>query len=100
MPRRFTPKIVTSNDLFEGDVIYLGRNGEWVREIELARLFEDEAEAHEALAAADLQRNRHVGAYLADAMRDNEGVPYPTHFRERFRTRGPTNYFHGKQAET
>jgi len=27
-----------------------------------------------------------------------EGRPEPVHFREVFRTRGPSNYFHGKQA--
>jgi hypothetical protein len=25
--------------------------------------------------------------------------PEPTHFREAFRTRGPSNYAHGKQAD-
>jgi hypothetical protein len=27
------------------------------------------------------------------------GGPVPTHFREAFRTHGPTNYVHGKRAE-
>ena len=39
-----------------------------------------------------------VGAYLADARAGEEG-PEPTHFREAFRTRGPSNYAHGKQVE-
>jgi hypothetical protein len=39
-----------------------------------------------------------VGAYLADAIL-KDGKPVPTHFREEFRTRGPSNYEHGKQAE-
>ena len=39
-----------------------------------------------------------VGVYLADvAVKD--GTPEPTHFREEFRRTGPSNYFHGKQAE-
>ena len=28
-----------------------------------------------------------------------DGRPEPTHFREAFRRRGPSNYFHGIQAE-
>ena len=38
------------------------------------------------------------GAYLVDAKPGPNG-PEPTHFRETFRTRGPSNYAHGKQAE-
>ena len=37
-----------------------------------------------------------VGAYLADAKAGPTG-PEPIHFREVFRTRGPSNYAHGKQ---
>jgi hypothetical protein len=39
-----------------------------------------------------------VGAYLAD-FTDEDAGPKPAHFREVFRTKGPGNYFHGKQAE-
>ena len=35
---------------------------------------------------------------LADARPGARG-PEPTHFREAFRTRGPSNYAHGKQAD-
>ena len=37
-----------------------------------------------------------VGVYLADARLGPNG-PEPIHFREAFRTRGPSNYAHGKQ---
>ena len=42
---------------------------------------------------ADLQEK-----YLADAKSGPNG-PEPTHFREEFRTRGHSNYHHGKQAD-
>lgn len=100
MPRGFTPKVITSNDLLEGDVIYFAADGEWVRDISRAKLYVDENEANRALDVADAQRHRHVGAYLADAIPGSDGLPGPMHFREKFRTRGPTNYFHGKQADT
>ena len=100
MARVFVPKVVTANDLLEGDVIYLTASGDWSRKHEEAELFEDEMAANAALAEAAKQGNRLVGAYLADAVRGEDGNPEPVHFREEFRTRGPSNYpDHGKQAE-
>ena len=98
MARKLLPKVITSNHLLEGDVIYLSDGGDWVRNISHAAVFHDSEMAEIKLAEADLQRNIHVGAYLADAKLDAEGKPEPVHFREQFRTLGPSNYFHGKQA--
>ncbi|MDE9451766.1 DUF2849 domain-containing protein [Aliiroseovarius sp. Z3] len=99
MPRPFTPKVVTANDLVEGDVIYLARNGAWVRDMCMAWLIEDEAEAETQLALANTQPEIAVGPYLADAKAGPNG-PEPTHFREAFRAKGPSNRFHGKQSAT
>lgn len=96
---RFTPKVVTANDLRLGDVVYLAAGGHWSRRHEEALLIEDAAEAEALLAQATNQRLSIVGAYLADAKPGPNG-PEPTHFREAFRTRGPSNYPHGKQAES
>jgi len=95
MPRSFTPKVLTANALLEGDVIYLDASGDWVRAHADARLFDDEEEANAALAEAAADPMI-VGPYLADAVPGENG-PEPTHFREAFRTRGPSNYLHGKQ---
>ncbi len=95
MPRPFSPKVVTANDLLQGDVIYLQADGRWSRSLSDAEYIEDEAHAQTRLAAAQAQ-NDVVGAYLADAKQGADG-PEPTHFRETFRTRGPSNYAHGKQ---
>ncbi|MEM9331426.1 MAG: DUF2849 domain-containing protein [Pseudomonadota bacterium] len=100
MARAFVPKVVTANDLLEGDVIYLTPSGKWTRRHDEAELFEEEAAANEALTRAQGQGHRLVGAYLADAQIGSGGKPEPIHFREAFRTRGPSNYpNHGKQAE-
>ena len=96
MSRKFTPKVVTASDLREGDVIYLTAAGEWTREHAQAELIEDEAIAELRLLKAMGQPDRVVGPYLADA-RPGPNGPEPTHFREAFRTRGPSNYAHGKQ---
>ncbi|PWE28841.1 DUF2849 domain-containing protein [Maritimibacter sp. 55A14] len=98
MSRKFTPKVVTANDLVEGDVVYLTEAGAWTRRHAAAELIEDEARAADRLALAEAQTGTVVGAYLADARPGPHG-PEPVHFREAFRSRGPSNYFHGKQAE-
>ena len=98
MARAYTPKVVTANALIEGDVVYLTADDIWSRNHAEAELIEDEAHAQLRLLHAMSQGNVVVGAYLADAKAGENG-PEPTHFREVFRTRGPSNYLHGKQAE-
>lgn len=100
MARAFVSKVITANDLLEGDVVYWTKNGTWSRLHSEAELYEDEKSASEALALAASQAGIIVGAYLADAKAGEDGTPVPVHFREAFRTRGPSNYpNHGKQAE-
>ena len=96
MARAFTPKIITANDLLEGDVIYFTADDQWTRELCDAELLTDEADAQLRLLEAEKQKIRVVGVYLADA-KEGENGPEPTHFREDFRRTGPSNYFHGKQ---
>lgn len=98
MSRRFTPKVVTANALLDGDVIYLTADDIWTRDHREAELIEDEAHAQLRLLKANAQQDRIVGAYLADAVPGPDG-PEPVHFREAFRTRGPSNYAHGKQQD-
>jgi hypothetical protein len=98
MSRLFTPKVVTANRLFEGDNVWLTEDDRWSLRLEEAELIDDEAHATIRLLFAQSQKSTVVGAYLADARPGAQG-PEPTHFREEFRTRGPSNYAHGKQAE-
>ena len=98
MPRPFTPKVITANRLLEGDAVWLTPSGDWSPDIREAELIEDEAHAELRLLEAQAQAHLIAGAYLADAKPGADG-PQPTHFREAFRTRGPSNYAHGKQAE-
>jgi Protein of unknown function (DUF2849) len=98
MSRQFSPKVVTANDLLLGDVIYLTEADTWSRDHAQAELIEDEAHAQMRLLFASAQKLKIVGAYLADAKRGLNG-PEPVHFREVFRTKGPSNYPHGKQTD-
>ncbi len=99
MPREFTPKVVTANALMEGDVVYLTETDAWTRHLSEAEVLTDEAGADLRLRAAQGHVDEVVGVYLADVAPGETG-PEPTHFREEFRRTGPSNYFHGKQAET
>ncbi|MEP2641643.1 DUF2849 domain-containing protein [Roseobacter sp.] len=95
MAKPFTPKVVTANALIEGDVIYQTATG-WTRTLADAEVLTDEAVADVRLIDAAQQLEVVVGAYLANV--DVSGdTPKPTHFREDFRARGPSNYAHGKQ---
>jgi hypothetical protein len=98
MKGRFSPKVVTANDLLQGDVVYLTADDRWSRLHHEAELIEDEAHAQMRLLFGAAQRQVVVGVYLADARPGPKG-PEPTHFREAFRTRGPSNHPHGKQAD-
>ena len=99
MAKAFKPQIVTANDLLMGDVIYLISGGEWSRDHACALVATTAEEADAMLATASAQQLKIVGPYLAEATLDANGIPGPVHFREAFRTRGPSNYSHGKQAE-
>ena len=98
MPRTFTPKVVTANALLEGDAVWLTEDNTWTRDMAQAELMTDEAHADLRLLEAQARIDEIAGAYLADAKAGENG-PEPTHFREAFRTRGPSNYNHGKQAD-
>lgn len=99
MSRKFTPKVVTANDLRLGDVVYMCADGSWTRWHNEAELFIDEAEADIRLLRAMGQADLVVGPYLADARQGEDG-PEPIHFREVFRTRGPSNVPFGKQEQS
>ena len=98
MPKPFAPKVVTANALIEGDVVYLAADDAWVRDLAQAEILTDEAVAQVRLLEASARAHEAVGVYLADVAPGATG-PQPTHFREDFRRTGPSNYFHGKQAE-
>ncbi len=96
MSRRFTPSVVTANALLSGEAVWLSADNQWTGNPREAALFTDAAQAEERLAWAQGQAHTIVGPYLAAAKPGADG-PEPTHFREAFRRRGPSNYAHGKQ---
>ena len=96
--RPYTPKVVTANTLLDGDAVWLTVDDRWSADMAEAEFITDEAVADDRLLFAIAQPGVVVGAYLVDAALGDAG-PVPTHFREDFRTRGPSNYAHGKQEK-
>ena len=104
MKRVPLPAILLANDLLDGDVVFASNDGAstlaWTRDPALALVAADDpaADRLEAFAAAELRGNRVVDAYLVDVAVET-GRPVPRHFRERFKTLGPSNRPDlGKQA--
>lgn len=93
------PQIISANHLLEGDVIYLTPQGGWTRDLAQAVVACSTDEAQHHLAVASAQPGVAVGPYLADVALDGT-LPRPLHYREIFRTRGPSNRPDlGRQAE-
>lgn len=91
-------KIITGNDLLSGEVVYLTLTGQWSAHHHEAVAFNDNAAGDSRLNEILKTDRSIIGAYLADADHSENGQPSPVHFREAFRTRGPSNRFLGKQA--
>lgn len=95
--------ILLANDLLDGDVVFASANDRallWSRDPAQAFVATDDpaAERLEAFAATELAAQHVVDAYLVDVSLET-GLPVPRHFRERFKTLGPSNRPDlGKQA--
>lgn len=92
--RRLLPVILIANDLRSGDVVFYGDDG-WTCDLGRARVAQDHGAADdlEATGARSMARQNVVDAYLIEIEPTSDG-PRPRHFRERFKTTGPTIYPH------
>ena len=94
------PISITANKLLDGEAVWLGSNGHWVKSVDSARAFFTEEErkiAEHAAARADAE-NLVVEPYEIEVKME-EGAPVPLKFRERIRAQGPTIRLDlGKQA--
>ena len=96
MPVTSISKVVTANDLRSGEVIYLRFPHDWTPELSKASVITEDDLAQAGLAFAQGKSNVVVGAYLSDVVAEADG-PKASHFRDTFRSTGPSNYRHGKQ---
>lgn len=94
------PAILMANDFLDGDVVFW-TGLDWSRDLREAAVVEDIANAlaFEEAAREAFAQGRVVDAYLVDITPDQNGIPVPNHFRERFKVKGPSHRLDlGKQA--
>lgn len=83
-------EILTGNELMSGATVYLDRAGNWVEELQQARVFlKEEAEARDAAIAATKKTGR-INSLEIETVTLREGGIYPDRIRERIRAEGPT----------
>ena len=95
------PIAFTANNLLDGEVVWLGHNGAWVKSVAAAKVFatEDERQAAAELAAKADAENLVVEPYEIEVSHE-AGEVTPIKFRERIRAAGPTMRLDlGKQSE-
>ena len=92
-------KILTANYLLSGKGIYLTSEKKWIENLSNAAVFDNQEDVDNALTFAETQINKLQSAYLIDVLLTSDGTLKPKSNQELIRATGPTNYFHGKQAE-
>ncbi|OUS07405.1 hypothetical protein A9Q96_05680 [Rhodobacterales bacterium 52_120_T64] len=100
MRNKPTQNVITANDLLSGEVVYLMASGKWSPEHGSAILFDHDEAANDRLAQVEGSDSSIVGPYLAGATQTHNQGPSPVHFREIFRTKGPSNRSLGKQVRS
>ncbi len=83
-------EILTGNELMSGATVYLAPSGEWVEELQQARVFlAEEAEARDA-AIARHQKTMRINSLEIETVQLRDGTITPDRIRERIRAEGPT----------
>ena len=82
--------ILTGNEVMSGATVYLDRGGNWVEDLQAARVFlKEEAEARDAAIAATKKTMR-INSLEIETVTLKDGVILPDRIRERIRADGPT----------
>lgn len=98
MKNAHVARVITANDLLSGEVVYLNASGGWSLTHHEAELITDAATEASRLAKIQKKDSSVIGAYVIEVGYTGEGSIAPMHFREVFRTMGPSNRPLGKQA--
>ncbi|MEO6395726.1 MAG: DUF2849 domain-containing protein [Devosia sp.] len=83
-------EILTGNELMSGATVYLAKSGDWVEDLQQARVFlKEEAEARDA-AIASTKKTLRINSLEIEAVTLRDGVIHPVRLRELIRAEGPT----------
>ncbi|MEM9369585.1 MAG: DUF2849 domain-containing protein [Pseudomonadota bacterium] len=98
MAKKFTPSVVTANDLVEGHAVFLGPEG-WDTDIAhaMVALTPEQSEEFEALGQRYVRANRIVEPYLV-SVKIEDGAPMPVLRREQIRASGAPTFAIGQAA--
>lgn len=83
-------EILTGNELLSGATVYLDRNGNWVEDLQQARLFSREEAAARDAAIAATKATMRINSLEIETVKVRDGVIHPDRIRERIRAEGPT----------
>ena len=84
-------QVITANRLFDGAVVYLSPQGDWVQRIEAAAVADDAVAAAALIAAGEraVQEQRVVAPYLIEVETSAQSIR-PKRYREQLRASGPS----------
>ena len=83
-------EILTGNELMSGATVYLSKSGEWVEELQQARLFSKEQAAERDAAMAATKKTMRINSLEIETVVVTDGVIVPHRLRELIRAEGPT----------
>ncbi len=89
MSKSAKPMIASANDLLEGHVLYLGRDGSWTPDREQAAVSTDTEELA-ALAEQASRERQVIDVDFVEVTLADDGAPRLVALREVIRDRGPT----------
>jgi len=98
MTQKSASQIITANDLLSGEVVYFTKSGAWSLRHADAAIIDQPDHAERSLEEVTRNDASVVGPYLALARVGESQTVAPVHFRDAFRSIGPSNRFIGKQA--
>jgi uncharacterized protein DUF2849 len=83
-------EILTGNELMSGATVYLSKSGEWVEELQQARLFSKDEAADRDAAIAATKKTLRINSLEIETVQVKDGVITPDRLRESIRAEGPT----------
>jgi hypothetical protein len=83
-------EILTGNELTSGATVYLDAAGNWIEDLQAARLFSKEEAAERDAALATTKAGGRVISLEIEEVTQDGGTIVPKRLRERIRAAGPT----------
>ncbi len=83
-------EILTGNELISGATVYLDGAGNWIEDLQAARLFSKEESAERDAALAATKATGRIISLEIEEVSQEGGIIVPKRLRERIRAAGPT----------